>query len=90
MFRSLTQSLVVLVALGVPNRVAADDEKHPFDQRPQLWKRRAEPILSTYTTMESWCKVVVYSPHVIFHDGKFRMWYLGTSVESRTNDIVLG
>ena len=90
MLRSLTHSFIVLAALGIANRVAAGDEKHPFDARPQLWKRRAEPILSAYTTKENWCKVVVYSPHVIFHDGRFRMWYLGTSVESRTNDIVLG
>ncbi len=90
MLRSLTQSLVVLVAMGVPTRIAAGDEKHPFDQRPRLRKRRAEPILSTYTTKESWCKVLVYSPHVVFHDGKFSMWYLGISVESRNNHIVLG
>ena len=90
MIRRLTQRLAVLAALGNPTWVNAGDKKHPFDERPQPWKRRAEPVLSTYTTKESWCKVVVYSPHVIFHDGRFRMWYLGTSVESRTNDIVLG
>jgi predicted GH43/DUF377 family glycosyl hydrolase len=84
--------LVAFLLLGILAQVAAgeDKEKHPFGERPQLWTRRAEPVLSAYTTKESWCKVVVYSPHVIFHDGRFRMWYLGTSAESRTNDIVLG
>ena len=90
MLRSLTHTWVVLSALSVAVGAASGGEKHPFDERPQPWKRRAEPILSAYTTKESWCKIVVYSPHVIFHDGKFRMWYLGTSVESRTNEIVLG
>jgi predicted GH43/DUF377 family glycosyl hydrolase len=33
---------------------------------------------------------VLYSPHVIYHDWKFRMWYLGTSTATRTNDIVMG
>jgi predicted GH43/DUF377 family glycosyl hydrolase len=61
-----------------------------FDQRPQKWERRDKPVLSAYTTQQSWSKVVIYSPHVIRHDGKFRMWYLGTSTASRSNDIALG
>lgn len=63
---------------------------HPFDLRPQPWQRRDEPVLSARTTNESWCKVVTYSPHVIFHAGKFRMWYLGTSTGSRSGDMKLG
>ena len=58
--------------------------------RPQPWQRRSLPILSARTTKQDWCKVVLYSPHVIFHDGKYRMWYLGTSTATRTNDIVMG
>ena len=79
---------VVVVAASTSGGMA--DETHPFDRRPQAWQRRESPILSARTTKQTWCKVVVYSPHVLFHDGKFRMWYLGTSTGSRTNDIVLG
>ncbi|MBM79401.1 MAG: hypothetical protein CMJ78_02250 [Planctomycetaceae bacterium] len=61
-----------------------------LDQRPQPWQRREKPILSAHTTKQAWCKIVCYSPHVIHHDGKFRMWYLGTSTASRANDIVMG
>lgn len=60
------------------------------NQRPQPWIRRDQPILSATTTKQAWCKVVCYSPHVIHHDGLFRMWYLGTSTASRTNDICMG
>ncbi|MBC8352892.1 MAG: hypothetical protein H8E66_12930 [Planctomycetes bacterium] len=60
------------------------------DLRPQPWQRRSEPILSARTTKQDWCKVVCYSPHVIHHDSLFRMWYLGTSTASRTNDICMG
>ncbi|MEO2018778.1 MAG: hypothetical protein ABGZ53_30900 [Fuerstiella sp.] len=62
----------------------------PLDQRPQPWQRRAEPILSARTTAQDWCRIVCYSPHVIHHDGRFRMWYLGTSEASRSNNIVMG
>jgi len=68
----------------------AAEATHPFDLRPQPWQRRDEPILSARTTKESWCKVVCYSPHVVFHEGKFRMWYLGTSTESRSGDTAMG
>ena len=62
----------------------------PWQQRPQPWQRLDQPVLSAHTTQQAWCKVVVYSPHVIFHEGRFRMWYLGTSTASRSNDIALG
>ena len=39
---------------------------------------------------KSWSKVVVYNPHVLHIDGKFKMWYLGTSTGSRSSDIALG
>lgn len=68
--------------------VQADDSV--FTSRPQPWQRRSEPVLSAHTTDQSWCRIVCYSPHVIFHQGKFRMWYLGTSTAARTNDIVMG
>lgn len=66
------------------------DRRDPFDQRPQPWQRRAEPVLSAHTTQQDWCRVVCYSPHVVHHNGRFRMWYLGTSRASRSNDIVMG
>ena len=68
----------------------AAEATHPFDLRPQPWQCRDEPILSARTTKESWCKVVCYTPHVIFHEGKFRMWYLGTSTDSRSGDTAMG
>lgn len=69
---------------------SAQEPLHAFDRRPQPWKRYDKPVLSAHTTTQTWCKVVLYSPHVIHHDGKFRMWYLGTSTASRSNDIALG
>ena len=66
------------------------DGLSPLDQRPQPWQRRAEPILSARTTTQDWCRIVCYSPHVIQHNGRFRMWYLGTSEASRSNNIVMG
>jgi len=66
------------------------EKEQPFDARPQPWQRRAEPILSALTTKEDWCKVVLYSPAVIFHDGKFRMWYLGTSTQTRKANTNMG
>ncbi len=64
--------------------------KHPFDMRPQPWQRRDQPILSANTTEQDWCKVVLYSPSVMFKDGKFKMWYVGTSTASRSTDMALG
>lgn len=78
---------LLITALADPSRA---EPPHPLTARPQPWQRRSEPILSARTTKQAWCKVVLYSPHVIYHDGKFRMWYLGTSTATRTNDIVLG
>jgi hypothetical protein len=69
---------------------SADEPTVVWNQRPQPWSRRADPILSAHTTKQTWCQVVCYSPHVIEHDGKFRMWYLGTSIASRTNDMAMG
>ncbi|MCH7727647.1 MAG: hypothetical protein IH991_14365, partial [Planctomycetes bacterium] len=82
---------ILLTALIVvaPDMMHAADP-HPFDRRPQPWVRRADPILSARTTKQDWCKIVCYSPHVIHHGGKFRMWYLGTSTASRSSDIVMG
>ncbi len=84
----------LLYALSITASVAEDPTQalkaHVFDQRPQPWQRLAEPILSARTTDEDWCKVVCYSPHVIFHDGQFHMWYLGTSTGSRSGDMAMG
>jgi predicted GH43/DUF377 family glycosyl hydrolase len=85
--RFLTCFLIVVFASDSVT-VVADDS--PLDQRPQPWQRRDEPILSARTTKQAWCRIVTYSPHVIYHDGLFRMWYLGTSEASRSNDIVMG
>jgi hypothetical protein len=66
------------------------DSLSPLDQRPQPWQRRPEPVLSARTGTQDWCRIVCYSPHVIHHDGRFRMWYLGTSEASRSNNIEMG
>lgn len=65
-------------------------DAHPFDQRPQPWQRRDEPVLSAHFTKQSWCKVVLYSPTVLYNDGVFKIWYVGTSAGSRSNDMALG
>lgn len=80
-------SATLATLLMPPGPTHGDDR---FDSRPQPWRRLERPILSAHNTQQAWCKVVLYSPHVLFHDGKFRMWYLGTSTASRSNDIALG
>ena len=87
--RMLWTAVALLAACGStpPDAPAA---ANPLDQRPQPWQRRTEPVLSAYTTQQGWSKVVVYSPFVMHRDGKFKMWYLGTSTGSRSNDIALG
>lgn len=79
--------LVMLVLSVSTLQVSAES---PLDQRPQPWQRRTEPVLSARTTKQAWSQIVCYSPHVIHHDGRFRMWYLGTSEASRSNNIVMG
>ena len=81
--------LLPLIVPAVERNLLADDPS-PLDLRPQPWQRRDDPILSARTTKQKWSSVVCYSPHVIHHDGKFRMWYLGTSEASRSNNIVMG
>jgi hypothetical protein len=88
--RQLLNALTLFAVLFIGRVAIAADKPHPFDQRPQPWQRRGEPVLSARTTKQAWCRVVCYSPHVIYHDGRFRMWYLGTSVASRSNDMVMG
>lgn len=61
-----------------------------LDRRPQPWERRREPVLSAAKTYESWCKVVLYSPHVLFMNGKFKMWYIGSSSGTEALDMALG
>jgi hypothetical protein len=68
----------------------AAEHVHPFDLRPQPWQRRDQPIISARTTKEAWCRVVTYTPRVIFHAGRFRMWYLGTSTGARSGDMKMG
>jgi sucrose-6-phosphate hydrolase SacC (GH32 family) len=54
------------------------------------WQRRTQPILSGMTTQQGWCRVTLYNPTVLKKDGLYRMWYLGNSSESRSNDMDLG
>ena len=90
MYRRLWQFLVMVALSGPmfgPKLQAQSAPSEHFAQRPQNWTRRDKPVLSAYTTRQSWSKVVIYSPHVIHHDGKFRMWYLGTSTASRSRAL---
>lgn len=86
--RQTVVALLILLVAAAADGSAAD--KSPLDRRPQPWKRRDKPVLSARTTKQAWCRIVCYSPHVIHHDGRFRMWYLGTSRSSRSNDIAMG
>ena len=86
---ALLLALVISAGCGAPPS-DGPKETSPLDLRPQPWQRRPEPVLSAYTTEQSWSKVVVYNPHVLHIDGKFKMWYLGTSTGSRSSDIALG
>jgi len=88
-------TMALPVASGHEPYTAAESEAepvriHPFDMRPQPWQRRDEPVLSANTTRQPWCRVVLYSPSVMFKDGKFKIWYVGTSTSSRGNDMALG
>ena len=82
--------MLFLLLLTIAVQSAEKGNPHSFDTRPQPWTRRTQAILSALTTSEDWCKVVLYSPTVIFHDGKFRMWYLGTSTTTRRANTALG
>ena len=74
MSRQRFMAIVVMVC-GLNSVTVGEDKSHPFEMRPQPWERRAEPVLSARMTKQTRCKVVCYSPHVIHHDGLFRMWY---------------
>ena len=87
-FRKLAVITVTIAGLIVSD--LRSEEIALFDRRPQPWQRLDRPILSARTTTENWCKVVCYSPHVIFHEGKFCMWYLGTSGPTRQGDLAMG
>ena len=54
------------------------------------WKRQKQPILSAMTTDQDWCRVQLYNPTVIRDGGRYRMWYLGSCIATRTGDMNLG
>jgi hypothetical protein len=54
------------------------------------WQRREQPVLSAMTTSEDWCRVQLYNPSVIRVGGRYRMWYLGNSIRTRTHDFDMG
>ncbi len=74
--RAKWTSLLALVWAGSVV-VSSGAEKAALEMRPQPWRRLENPILSARTTTEDWCRVVLYSPFVIRHEGRFRMWYGG-------------
>ena len=54
------------------------------------WKRRKQPVLSTMTTAESWCRVGLYNPTVIRVGDRYLMWYVGNSSLTRESDTKIG
>ena len=40
-------------------------------QQTQAWTRRDDPVLSTQSVDQTWCKVNLYSPCVLHHDGLY-------------------
>jgi hypothetical protein len=54
------------------------------------WQRSDQPVLSSLTTAQSWCRTTVYSPTVLKENGRYRMWYLGCFSSTRLGDMHLG
>ena len=54
------------------------------------WRRSDQPVLSTFTNREPWCRVSLYSPAVVRTADGYRMWYCGNSTGTRTNDMDIG
>lgn len=54
------------------------------------WQRREQPVLSAMVACPAWRAVQTYNPTVLFHDGLYRMWFIGNGSATRTNDMVLG
>ena len=54
------------------------------------WQRMTEPVLSTGSAGQDWCRVMLYTPRVIRTDGLYRMWFIGGANHSRSADCCLG
>jgi len=54
------------------------------------WHRGGDPLLHAHTHGQGWAEVMLYTPHVIRVDGDWKMWYIGSSGESRGSDFDLG
>eukprot|EP01046_Picozoa_sp_COSAG06_P043039 COSAG06_NODE_5578_length_3391_cov_1.563791_5_plen_435_part_00 len=66
-------------------------------QRPSTgidgWQRHEQPVLSALTALiarQGWCSVELYSPSVVYHDGRFKMWFLGSHDRTRSGTMNLG
>ena len=71
-------SIVSLVMLALPFCLqGAPLAMLPPVKQTQAWTRRGEPVLSTLSIDQTWCKVNLYSPFVLHHDGVHRVWYGG-------------
>ena len=85
----MTRSYDIILIVGCLATLSVAQE--PLDERPQIWVRQDEPALSARgDDVPAWRRVVTYSPHVIHHDGKFRMWFAGTGTATRQADTKLG
>ncbi|MDP6778798.1 MAG: hypothetical protein QGI83_18740 [Candidatus Latescibacteria bacterium] len=54
------------------------------------WRRFEQPVMSTFTSHEPWCRVSLYSPAVVGTDEGYRMWYCGNRSGTRTSDMDIG
>ena len=54
------------------------------------WQRLDQPALSGMTTRQRWCTVQLYSPSVLRHEGRYRMWFVGNNSATRSGDTQLG
>ena len=68
---------------------SSGSQAHPLDLRPQPWQRRQEPILSADTTQQDWSNTMFYSPSVVYVDGVFKMWYVGSKGDYHADHGVL-
>ncbi len=54
------------------------------------WRRQEQPVLSSMTTRQPWCRVQLYSPSVVKVGDTYRMWFLGNDTATRTGEMDLG
>ena len=75
-----------------PSRTAEQQQQRP-STGIDGWQRHEQPVLSALTALiarQGWCSVELYSPSVVYHDGRFKMWFLGSHDRTRSGTMNLG